>query len=57
MVVFASGYIPMREMNKAGVLLNFVCSVLVSGASFTIIPAVLGVDADEFPEWAENAAF
>lgn len=56
MVVFSSGYIPMREMNKAGVFLNIICSLLLWGASFTIIPAVLGVDADEYPLWAENSA-
>jgi hypothetical protein len=47
----------MREMNKAGIVLNLISSLILLGAAFTIIPAVLGVDATEFPSWAENAAF
>ena len=55
MVVFSSGRLPMIEMNKAGVFLNIICSVLILGAAFSIIPAVLNVDADEFPVWAKNS--
>ena len=55
MVVFSTGRVPMREMNKAGVLLNVVCSVIILGAAFTIVPAVTKVGASEFPEWAENS--
>lgn len=57
MVVFSSGRLAMTEMMKAGVILNLVCSVLILGAAFSIVPAVLDVDADEFPEWAASAAF
>lgn len=56
MVVFASGRLAMVEMMRVGVLLNVLCSVLILGATFTIIPAVLGVDADEFPDWAATPA-
>ena len=52
MVVFASGRLPMSEMIRAGVFLNIVCSVLILGLAFTLIPAVLDVEADELPEWA-----
>ena len=55
MVVFSTGQVPMREMNKAGVFLNLVCSVIILGAAFTIIPAITGVGASEFPIWAENS--
>ena len=55
MVVFSTGRVPMREMNKAGVLLNVVCSLILFGAAFTIIPAVLRVPATEFPSWAETS--
>mmetsp|Transcript_14840 Transcript_14840/g.30283 ORF Transcript_14840/g.30283 Transcript_14840/m.30283 type:complete len:484 (+) Transcript_14840:658-2109(+) len=54
MVVFASGRLPMSEMIRAGVFLNVVCSVLILGLAFTLIPAVLKVDADELPAWAET---
>lgn len=56
MVVFATGRLPLSEMNKAGVFLNLICSVVILAAAFTIIPAVLSVGADDFPEWAENSA-
>lgn len=55
MVVFASGRLPIKEMMRAGVFLNILCSVLILGATFTIIPAVLGVPADALPEWAMGA--
>ena len=56
-VVFSSGRLPLVEMNRSGVVMNLVCSVLILGGAFTIIPAVLGVQATESPTWAENAAF
>ena len=52
MVVFASERLPIIEMMRAGVFLNILCSVLILGATFTIIPAVLDVPADVLPEWA-----
>lgn len=56
MVVFSTGRLPMREMNKAGILLNIICSLILLGAAFSIIPAVTGVAASDFPSWAESAA-
>jgi sodium-dependent dicarboxylate transporter 2/3/5 len=55
MVVFSSGRLPLIEMNKAGVLLNIISTLLIFGTTFSIIPAVLDVGADEFPAWAENS--
>lgn len=52
MCVFASGRLPVTEMMRAGIFLNILCSVLILAATFTIIPAVLGVPADSLPEWA-----
>ena len=52
MVVFASGRLAMVDMMRVGVFLNILCSVLILAATFTIIPAVLDVDADELPDWA-----
>jgi solute carrier family 13 (sodium-dependent dicarboxylate transporter), member 2/3/5 len=56
MVVYATGLLPLRDMNKAGVFLNFVCLFIIVGAVYSIIPAVLGVRPDEFPTWAANNA-
>ena len=56
MVVFSSGRLPLIEMNKAGVFLNLFCSMLILGAIFSIVPAVLGVSVNDFPPWAENSA-
>jgi solute carrier family 13 (sodium-dependent dicarboxylate transporter), member 2/3/5 len=52
MVVFSTGRLPMWEMNKAGIFLNLIGSVLLLMAAYTIIPAVLGVGAEEYPSWA-----
>ena len=52
MVVYSTGMIELREMNKAGVFLNILCSVLLWIAAYTIIPAVTGVPANDFPAWA-----
>lgn len=57
MVVFASKRLPMTEMIRAGVFLNIVCSVLILAWTFSLIPAVLDVEADEFPIWAATADF
>ena len=56
MVVFASGKVPMSSMMKAGVFLNILCSVVILGLTFTLVPSILKVDAVELPEWAETAA-
>lgn len=56
MVVFSTGMLPLAEMNKAGVLLNILCAILLLLATFTIIPAVTGVSPSEFPEWAVTNA-
>eukprot|EP00934_Nitzschia_sp_Nitz4_P007683 Nitzschia sp. Nitz4//scaffold4_size323378//207815//209578//NITZ4_000679-RA/size323378-processed-gene-0.293-mRNA-1//1//CDS//3329553456//7673//frame0 len=57
MVAFSSGRLPMVEMNKAGIFLNMMCTFLILGLAFTIIPAVVGVGVRDFPEWAQSAAF
>ena len=52
LVAFSTGQLPMREMNKAGVFLNIVCSFILWAAAYTVIPVVLGVSAMDFPSWA-----
>ena len=54
MVAFASGRLPVREMFKAGIFLNVLCSILILGWTFSLIPAVLEVEPDEFPVWAQS---
>lgn len=53
MVVFSTGLLPLREMNKAGLYLNMISSVVLTMGAFTFVPWVLGEDASSFPEWAE----
>lgn len=57
MVVFSSGRLPMREMIRAGVFLNVICSLVILAWNFSVIPAVLSVEPDEFPAWGETASF
>lgn len=52
MIAFSSGRLPLIEMNKAGVVLNIICTFLILGVTFTIVPAVLNVGVREVPEWA-----
>lgn len=54
MIAYASGRLPMIEMNKAGVFLNFISTFLILGLTFTLVPVVLKVDADELPDWAQD---
>lgn len=53
-VVFSTGLLPMREMNKAGIILNVLGSLVLFAAAYTIIPVTLGVDANDYPTWAET---
>ena len=40
-------------MVKAGIFLNILCSILIVGITFTILPNVVNVEPDILPEWAE----
>jgi len=52
MVVFATGRLPLREMNKAGVVLNIIASLVILVGAFTFIPWVLNEDPTGTPDWA-----
>ena len=54
MVVFSTGLLPLREMNKAGLFLNIISSAVLMFAAFVIIPGVLNEDATGYPSWAET---
>ena len=41
-IVFGSGYVTLGQMARAGILLNLVAAVLITIASITIVPLVLG---------------
>ncbi|CAB9499175.1 Sodium-dependent dicarboxylate transporter SdcS [Seminavis robusta] len=56
MVVFSTGRVPLREMNKGGLVLNMISSVVLLMGAFTFIPWVLKEDATSFPEWAKTTA-
>jgi di/tricarboxylate transporter len=53
-IAFSTGKLPIKEMNKAGLFLNIVSVLVIVAVTFTIVPAVLGVPVDSFPEWANT---
>jgi sodium-dependent dicarboxylate transporter 2/3/5 len=52
LLAFATGKITMVEMCKHGFFINIFSVIVVTVATFTIIPAVLAFDVTEMPEWA-----
>lgn len=51
-IVFGSGKVEMRDMVKAGVVLNLIGILLVTAVFFLISAPVLGVDPFHSPAWA-----
>lgn len=52
MVAFATGQVPLREMNKSGAFLNIISSIIILMAAYTFIPWVLNEDPAGLPDWA-----
>jgi sodium-dependent dicarboxylate transporter 2/3/5 len=52
LLAFATGKITMVEMCKHGFFINIFSVIVVTVATFTIIPAVLAFDVTVMPEWA-----
>ncbi len=51
-VIFGSRRLQIYEMAKAGLVLNFVATVLTVIALYLFFPYVAGAPVDSFPEWA-----
>ncbi|MEX0723327.1 MAG: DASS family sodium-coupled anion symporter [Gracilimonas sp.] len=50
-IVYGSGKITIPEMSKAGLWLNMLFILLLTGASLTLIAWVFGIDVGVLPEW------
>lgn len=51
-IVFASGYIRISQMVKAGVILNFISISLTLLLAFTLMIEVFDIEAGVLPDWA-----
>jgi sodium-dependent dicarboxylate transporter 2/3/5 len=51
-IIFGSGQIEMRQMVRAGILLNLVGVVLISLFFYTVSSWILGIDLSLVPQWA-----
>jgi sodium-dependent dicarboxylate transporter 2/3/5 len=52
LLAFATGKITMIDMCKHGIVINLFAVVLVTLATFSVVPGVLGFDVKSIPEWA-----
>jgi sodium-dependent dicarboxylate transporter 2/3/5 len=48
-VVFGSGYLQMRDMVKAGFLLNLVSIVLITLMVYFVLPLIWGIELEKYP--------
>lgn len=51
-IAFGTGELPMRDMVRAGILLNLIGIVLVSAAIYLLGIAALGIEIGVMPSWA-----
>ena len=51
-IVFGSGHITIPQMVRAGILLNMLGVALITAFSYTVVMAVLGIEAGVTPDWA-----
>jgi len=55
-IVFGTGRVTIPQMARAGLLLNVIGIVLVTLFVWFLAGALLGVDLNDFPSWAERQA-
>ncbi len=55
-IVFGSGYVPIRQMIRAGIWFNLLGILLVTVMFFLLGEFVLGIDWSAAPEWADQIA-
>lgn len=53
-IIYASGYVRLGDMVKAGLIMNLLGVVLVVTVLFTLGNVVLGIHPNELPAWAVN---
>jgi len=52
-IAFASGYITVSQMARAGFWLNLIGVILVTAAVYFIVAPVFGIDWQALPVWAQ----
>ncbi|MCL4146623.1 UNVERIFIED_CONTAM: hypothetical protein GTU68_021366 [Idotea baltica] len=52
-IVFASDRIRIGQMVKAGIIINFISILVITGVFLLIGPGVFGIDPDAIPNWAK----
>ena len=52
-IVFGSGYVPIRDMVRAGIWFNLIGVALVTLAFWLLAGPVMGIDFSIRPEWAK----
>ena len=55
-IVFGSGHITIPQMVRAGILLNMLGGAVITAFSYTVVMAVLGIEAGVAPDWALGGA-
>ncbi|EMG36136.1 anion transporter [Desulfocurvibacter africanus PCS] len=55
-VIFGTGCVTIPQMAKAGVWLNIIGIILITGFTAYIMPALWGVELNTLPEWANVTA-
>jgi sodium-dependent dicarboxylate transporter 2/3/5 len=51
-IVFASGYVPIRDMVRAGIWFNVIGVILVAVLFALLAGPVMGIDMHTVPNWA-----
>lgn len=51
-MVFGSGYIRMSQMLKAGLIINLLSVLVITGITYTLVIEVFGIDPAVMPDWA-----
>jgi sodium-dependent dicarboxylate transporter 2/3/5 len=52
-IVFASGHVTVPQMVRAGVVLDLLCSVLLTALIYVIGIKVFGISLESLPPWAK----
>jgi len=52
-LVFSSGKLRVADMVKAGIFINLIAIVVVTGVFLLLGPTVFQIDPEAFPEWAQ----
>jgi sodium-dependent dicarboxylate transporter 2/3/5 len=51
-IVFASGYVRIPQMIRAGVILNIIGIIVLIALSYALIPTIFNVSLNTLPDWA-----